>query len=622
MDALALFQERLLAKFDDADLERLGWWDRPLNTRDARLELAEVDLEFFARYYLAHHFTLPLCAPHRALFADLEWCIETPGPVRMVEAMPRGFGKTTIITLAFVLWCLCFGYRRFILIISDSQKQAKEQLSTLKAEIEGNEALLDDFGSMIGKHWTEVDIELITPQGTEAKVMALGSGTKVLGLKFREQRPDMQIVDDPENHQDVQSASGRERIRRWFNSSIMRGGAPDAKTIGIGTVLHYDCLIRWMLDNPSYKPRRRYQTVLQFAEDQALWDQWRAIFTDRSQPDNRERARAFFEAHEPEMLKGTEVAWPERYPYYDCMVMKVSEGDASFNSELQNEPVDPEDRYFKEYSTYRKIVGYVPGSDDTWLVPWDKESDRPSGKTAAVPLKTCKLYAVTDPAMGKSKDADYSAIIILAVAPTNYCFVLEADLKRAVPDVRIADQARWMQVYPQILRWGMETVQMQEFYRNVSARDALEQYGARLPVMPIQLKNMNKDVRIHGLQPDIVNGYILIDVDSQQLLKEELEQYPFCSHRDGLDALEQCYSMVDISRMEPSPGLTHASTYQFGDPELDSSRNVDPYAEMDRQADVNIWLLKMQEEEERAKKEGRPVNEIKAPEPFFPITFL
>jgi len=623
-DVATLVSERLLDKWQVADLERMGWLDRPFD-REVRVELGAADLEFFARYYLPHHFTLPLCGPHRDLMADLEYCIEMPGPVRMVEAMPRGFGKTTIVTLAFVLWCLCYAHRKFILIISESQTQSRAQLATLKAEIEGNERLRDDFGDLMGSHWTSDDIEVRLPlTGDEAKVMALGSGTKIRGLKFRETRPDLMIIDDPESDKSVMSPTGRERSKRWFNASVVRAGAKDAKVVGIGTVLHFDCLIKWMLDNPAYNPRRVYKTVLSFAENQELWDQWRAIFTNRALPDNKEQARAFFDAHAPQMLKGTRVTWPERYSYYDCMVMRVAEGEASFNTELQNYPVDPNDRYFKQYHTYRKMVGWVPGSKDTWLVPWNKEGDRPSGLTGAVPLSTCKLYAVTDPAMGKSKDADYSAIIILALAPTNYVFVLEADLKRAVPHVRIADQAEWMRRYPSIQRWGMETVQMQEFYRNVSARDALEQYGVRMPVMPIQLKNMNKDVRIHGLQPDIVNGYILFDVDGQQLMKEELEQYPFCAHRDGLDALEQAYSMVDMSRGEAGPGLIHATTYRFGAGELEPATLVttDPYAEMDRRADMNAWLQRMEEEERRAKAEGRPTREEAAPEAFFPIGFF
>ncbi|MFQ8732058.1 MAG: hypothetical protein ACLSAC_17470 [Enterocloster bolteae] len=41
------------------------------------------------------------------------------------------------------------------------------------------------------------------------------------------------------------------------------------------------------------------------------------------------------------MLKGTEVLWEEKLSYYDLMKMRIDEGEASFNSEEQNEPINP-----------------------------------------------------------------------------------------------------------------------------------------------------------------------------------------------------------------------------------------------------------------------------------------
>lgn len=48
------------------------------------------------------------------------------------------------------------------------------------------------------------------------------------------------------------------------------------------------------------------------------------------------------------MLEGTQVLWEEKLSYYDLMVMRVSEGEASFNSEEQNEPINPDDCLFME----------------------------------------------------------------------------------------------------------------------------------------------------------------------------------------------------------------------------------------------------------------------------------
>jgi len=48
------------------------------------------------------------------------------------------------------------------------------------------------------------------------------------------------------------------------------------------------------------------------------------------------------EANREKMLEGTEVLWPEWESYYDLMVIRESEGPRSFQSEKQNEPIDPQ----------------------------------------------------------------------------------------------------------------------------------------------------------------------------------------------------------------------------------------------------------------------------------------
>ncbi len=48
------------------------------------------------------------------------------------------------------------------------------------------------------------------------------------------------------------------------------------------------------------------------------------------------------------MLEGTEVLWPQLESYRDLMELRLVEGRVSFDSEKQNEPVNPEDCYFQE----------------------------------------------------------------------------------------------------------------------------------------------------------------------------------------------------------------------------------------------------------------------------------
>lgn len=86
--------------------------------------------------------------------------------------------------------------------------------------------------------------------------------------------------------------------------------------------------------------RSRYQGVISFATNGELWDAWEAIFTDLTNENRQEEALEFYEANKDEMLEGTSVLWEEKLSYYDLMVIRVSEGEASLqrNPERPNRP--------------------------------------------------------------------------------------------------------------------------------------------------------------------------------------------------------------------------------------------------------------------------------------------
>ena len=48
------------------------------------------------------------------------------------------------------------------------------------------------------------------------------------------------------------------------------------------------------------------------------------------------------------MVAGSKVLWPEQEDYLALMLMKMRGGSASFQSEKQNDPLDPAECIFKE----------------------------------------------------------------------------------------------------------------------------------------------------------------------------------------------------------------------------------------------------------------------------------
>jgi len=605
--SLTLIREYLLKYFSREKLDKYKLLDRKPDA-ELRRQLAEVSIEFFAKYYLWEHLTRPFAPLHHEVLHHVSTLVRARGRAGSVLVMPRGFGKTTLVTLVLPAWTTCLGLRKHVPIISDSFDQAKEQLETLKHELMYNERILEDFGTLKGPKWQEDNVET----SNRVKLIALGARMKIRGRKYGRHRPDLVILDDIENLKSVQSPTQREALYAWFTRDVMRCGWDDTKVLVVGNFLHHDCLLARLAANPMFG-QQVYKALIEWPDRMDIWAEWRTLITNLSDPHKNATARSFYEAHHAEMDKGAISAWPEGFPVYDLMTIWVSEGETSFATELQNSPTDPSKRLLKHWGTYRKV--YTSGQ--VWLVP---TSGRP-----AVPLSACAIFGYTDPSLGRTIKADYSAIVIVAKAPTRQQFTLEADIKRRPPTQIISDQVMWARQYP-IMRWGIESVQFQAMFATESAWKSQEE-GVYLPIMPINTLS-NKEMRIKTLEPDLTNEYLLLSEDGQELLKHQLEEFPVGAYDDGPDALEGVRSLArewePLSGVEMITGSVHQfSPSQIG-PERASPRNDDPFDDYD---DAVIQSLQerigqTEDDAERARLMRRLQSEQQERQIFVPTMYV
>jgi len=554
-----------------------------LDDQDVRMGLAEIDLEFFNRFYLAQHFNLPPAPIHRVLTKKLQNLLETPGRRNGVYVMPRGHAKTTIATLGLPLWCTAFRKRTHIPIISDSFDQAKDQLETIKLELEENDLFCEDFGELRGETWQAADIMT----KNRVRIRALGQGMKVRGRKVGRERPDLIVVDDIEEIEGVQSPVQREQLRRWFRGSLMRSGWRDTKVVVIGNLLHHDCLLANLLKNPLFDSVV-FKALEAYPVRADLWSQWRGLVTDLSNPNKEKAGHQFYEQHRAEMDEGAKVAWPDAMPLYDLMLVQVSEGEYSFNMELQNDPKDPNRQLFTAYQTYRSEVR---DGNEVWIVPLN---GRPACK-----LSDCLIFGFTDPSLGESSRATKSAIAIVAKLPYGTMVSLESDAKIRPPHEIMKAQDAWAMTY-RILMWGIEKVQFQALFATRSSEISAER-GIYLPIAAIP-QSENKDLRIQSLQPDLENGYLLLPEHGQEELKQELAEWPTGAYKDAADALEGARTMA--KRWKPIIGAesVQAEVYQFSKEQRRDARpgeSNDPYAEWDALADEKLRELRAAREVER-----------------------
>lgn len=500
-----------------------------------RRRLAAFDLEYFGRAYLSHYFVRKSPAFHGEL--DRIWSegvlkglnpdtsakeiSRADGCRRAIEA-PRGHAKSTTFTFKDDLHAALYAYKHYIIILSDSSEQAEGFLADIKTELEENAALREDFGELEGRVWKSSVILL----ANGVKIEAIGSGKKIRGRRHKQWRPDLIVCDDLENDENVNTPEQRKKLRNWFYKAVSKAGDTYTDIVYIGTLLHFDALLANVAKNPSYKTVR-YQGVISFADNTELWDAWERIFTDLANDRRQEEALAFYEANREEMLEGTAVLWEEKLSYYDLMVIRISEGEASFNSEIQNDPIDPENCTFQE----------------EWFDFWDDDGKQQPDFSDPRFL----FIGANDPSLGKNKKSDTSSIFALAKdTSTGYLYVVIADIVKRKPDQIIEDaleaSRRLKRDYKRpYFRFGVETVQFQYYFAEIMRQKAAA-VGEYLPIEEIN-SIQNKDARIQSLQPFVKNGYLKFSRRHKALLKQ-MTEYPMGKNDDGPDGLQMAVKLA------------------------------------------------------------------------------
>ncbi|MCW5768311.1 MAG: phage terminase large subunit [Phycisphaeraceae bacterium] len=308
---------------------------------------------------------------------------------------------------------------------------------------------------------------------------------------------------------------------------------------------HLDLVRADTARSPGWRSRV-YRAIKQWATNEPMWERWRSIYngTIESGPTGRDAAESFLAAHSAEMLEGTRVLWPERESYEQLMVTRLVEGQASFDAEKQNHPVDPERALFRARD----------------ILYWD---DHHIGEAELIATLrgSIEIHAACDPSLGRAgrHNDDTSIIVLLRHVQSGVLYVLEADIAKRTPDQTI-DWLINLGKRRRLTRLSVETNQFQDFLASeVSRRSAAA--GVNLPVQKVA-HTSDKHGRIQSLQPLVVNGTLRFSRKHSRLI-EQLVQFPMAAHDDGPDALElaigstrACFWYVsDPDTFDPSPTI-------------------------------------------------------------------
>ena len=189
----------------------------------------------------------PESTPHFHAMMIEDW--HGPHPQVLTEAF-RGAAKSTIAEEALIIRA---GYREFsnALILGETLERACERLGAIRHEIDTNERLFELFGDLRGAVWAED--ELVLSNG--ARVLAMGRGQAIRGIKHNDKRPDAIFCDDLENLDGVRTPEARHKTKRWFISELIPACDPKRFIRMAATPVDPDCLCESLRNDPTWLVR-------------------------------------------------------------------------------------------------------------------------------------------------------------------------------------------------------------------------------------------------------------------------------------------------------------------------------------------------------------------------------
>lgn len=471
-----------------------------------RIEKSKDDFEYFCRTYFPHYIKKSKSVFHQYMYENIDLWMNDSKSVNSVTAAPRGEGKSTLFTQLLPIWCVLTERKKFIVIVMDSLEQATMMLEAIKVELSFNARLSQDYPKAAGQGPTWQVAKAVTKQNV--MLVAAGSGKKLRGMRHGPYRPDLVVLDDIENDENVQNKKQRDKLQKWIDKAILklkeRGEKMDV--VYIGTVLHYDSVLNRTLKNPLWRPKR-FKAIIKWPDRMDLWDKFEEILINSK---DQVKADRFYKENKEAMDYGAVVSWPDAEPIVELMKERALSHSA-FDSEMQNDPTDSENAPFKD------IQFWVHDSD--WV-----------------------FYGAVDPSLGKrNKSNDPSAILVGGWDKANGRLdVVVGDVARRLPNLIIQRVIDLQKEFRCVL-WAVESVQFQEFLRTQLISEGIKQ-GVPVPAMGV-IPSTDKDLRIQSLQPFVEHGNIRLH-KSQTVLVEQMQHYPEADHDDGPDALEMLWSIA------------------------------------------------------------------------------
>lgn len=391
----------------------------------------------------------------------------------------RESGKSEIVFRANLIHALTFPEesRSFIVLICASQGLASDRLKDSTKEFMTRPELCSEVQTIVedsGKAF-----EVLYRTGKAVRIMAFGKGTSIRGLKWGSKRPDLILIDDPQDEADATSEKISERDWKWFLSDVKFLGK-DARIFLIGNNLGERCILERIM-SPEGAEAMEFETHRISALDE----------NDRS-------------------------TWPERFPTEFLVDEREKFSSLGFRDvwfrERMCRNLSPESQRFrKDMFRYYDPVGFR--------------------------LEDKSVYLLNDLASSEANSADDSVCMAVAVNSENHIFVLDCWFRQGSPTEHMDE------IFRMVSQWkpvsvGIENVGWQRAMKPFLERE-MPKRNIFFRVDLLQAAG-KKELRIDALRPRFACGSVWFPHGGMEWvtkLEKQLLAFPMVIHDDLADTL-------------------------------------------------------------------------------------
>lgn len=194
--------------------------------RQATMQLLEQDLNFFAGTVINEIFRFMFPQIHIEIWELLKRYVNQPGVFfRLALGLPRGHAKTTLIKL-FVVYCILFTKKRFILIVGSTSALAENILSDIVDMLSSGNVVAIFGNWLIHVEKDTQELKSFTFLGRRVILAAIGAGTSLRGLNLNNERPDIIVCDDVQKREDCESKVISDKLLGWLLGTLFKAKSP------------------------------------------------------------------------------------------------------------------------------------------------------------------------------------------------------------------------------------------------------------------------------------------------------------------------------------------------------------------------------------------------------------